>query len=80
MNDNFYYFQTSVRESAQTARLLEEKITQLIDIIDFKNNVIETLNEAIKLHQNESHIADISNDEEKVHEANSKLWELINLP
>lgn len=77
MNDNFYYFQTAVRESAQNARILEEKIDQLIDIIDSKNNTINNLVGAIRIHQAETFSAQIKEDNQKSSEANQKLWKLL---
>ena len=74
MNDDIYYLQTTVKESANTTRLLEEKIRQLIEIIDNRNKTIVCMSSAISLHKKQ--FASIETDSQK--ETSKVLWVIPN--
>lgn len=77
MNDDIYYLQTTVKESANTTRLLEEKIRQLIEIIDNRNKTIVCMSSAISLHQKQFGTIEADCQNETINQINTLLWDSI---
>jgi hypothetical protein len=76
MNDDIYHLQTTVRESINTTRVLEEKINQLILLIDSKNDTIQSIKDTISLHRQEFLSADNTDNKNKINDINLILWNL----